>query len=293
MNTYYVSDSILVCPRDHASLATIAEGLQCSLCGESYPVKDGIPVFFVAEDWEERYTNDTDYYASEVPFSLKGDTSYLSFRADGSCGVVLDLGCGDGVYASAVPKTSTAYCVDVTPTGLKRIFKRGMNNLIPVSASGYELPFADGSVDTILYVFVVEHLRKGDDLKMLAEAKRVLRPGSGQMIYVTDTPFFDKYLVKWTNLLLRGKRSRQDHESSTGHINLLTMEQSRELVQAAGLDVVREHPIWMGQRFAFWNLIRHWLARVLPSRVAEDYLTSKYVFVLTSAVDGRGKIKDE
>lgn len=287
------TENILVCPIDHTQLTIVCAGLRCEQCGQSYPVKDGIPIFFVAENWEDRYTNDKDYYASEVPFSLEGDTSYLSFRTDGNYGVVLDLGCGDGVYASAVPKTSTAYCIDVTPTGLKRIFKRGMNNLIPVSASGYELPFADGSVDTILYVFVVEHLRKGDDLKMLAEAKRVLKPGSGQMIYVTDTPFFDKHLVKWTNLLLRGKRSCQDHESSTGHINLLTMGQSRVLVQAAGLDVVSEHPIWMGQRFAFWNAIRHWLARALPSWVAEDYLTSKYAFVLTSAVGNQGKFKDE
>ena len=281
-------ESILVCPKEHAQLTTVTTGLKCKQCGRIYPVKDGIPIFFVAEDWEERYTNDKNYYASEVPFSLEGDTSYLSFRTDGNYGVVLDLGCGDGVYASAVPKTSPAYCLDVTPTGLKRIFKRGMDNLIPVSASGYELPFADGTIDTILYVFVVEHLRKGDDLRMLSEAKRVLKPGTGRMIYVTDTPFFDKHLVKWTNLLLRGKLSQQDHESSTGHINLMTMEQSRKLVSAAGFAIVSEHPIWMGQRFSVWNAVRYCVGRVFPRWFAEDYLTSKYAFVLTAAVSPNG-----
>lgn len=285
--TYNASDSLLVCPSDHSKLIIDDTGLKCSHCEKSYQLKDGIATFFVAEDWEDRYVNDKDYYATELPFSLEGDTSYLSFRADGNFGVVLDLGCGDGVYASAVPKTSTAYCVDVTPTGLKRIFKRGMKNLVPVSASGYELPFVDSSFDTILYVFVVEHLCKGDDLKMLLEAKRVLKPGSGQLIYVTDTPFFDRHLVKWTNLLLRGKRTRQDHESSTGHINLLTMEQSRDLVRAAGFEILSEHPIWMGQRFAFWNAICNWLVNVLPSWIAEDYLTSKYSFVLTCSLHNK------
>ena len=284
---------ILVCPKDLAKLNNRSGYLQCSLCGESYPVIDGIPIFFVAENWEDRYTNDKDYYASEVPFSLEGDTSYLSFRTDVNYGTVLDLGSGDGVYASAVPETSPAYCIDVTPTGLMRILKRGMGNLIPVSASGYELPFLDSTIDTILYVFVVEHLLKGDDLRMLLEARRVLKPCSGQMIYVTDTPFFDKHLVKWTNLLLRGKRWIQDHESSTGHINLLTMSQSRKLVKDAGFDIVSEHPIWMGKRFVFWSTVRRWLSKVLPTWVAEDYLTSKYALVLTSEASQQRKIKDE
>lgn len=269
----------LVCPKDKGALESAGHELVCMQCGAHYPVKGGIPEFYVADNWDQQYLTDKDYYASEVLFSLEGDTSYLEL-CDGQVGVVLDLGAGDGVYASAAPSLAKVYCVDVTPTALSRIFQRGMANLIPVAASGYELPFADNSIDTILFVFVVEHLVSGKDLEMMREARRVLKPGTGRMIFVTDTPFFDRYLVRWTNLLLRGKWTKPDHESSTGHINLMTMAKSRELIHNANFNIIAEYPFWMGERFVLWRLFSSLLKTLLNVSKVEDYLTSKYAFIL-------------
>lgn len=280
--------NFLVCPKDKHQLRHIEDGLKCVECGVKYSIRNGIPIFFVAENWEERYINDTDYYASENPFPFVNDISYLAFRGNNDYGVTLDLGCGDGVYSSVAPAETQVYCVDVTPTGLNRIFKRGLKNLVPVSASGYELPFVRSCIDTILYVFVVEHLCKGQDLLMLQEARRVLKIGTGRMIYVTDTPFFDKYIVRWTNLFLRWKKTTQDHQSSTGHINLMTMNESRSLLRYAGFEIVSEHPIWMGDRFRVWSMIRKLLNIVLPQALSENYLTSKYVFVVSNPVNMMG-----
>lgn len=161
-----------------------------------------------------------------------------------------------------------------------------MDNLVPVLASGFELPFSDSTFDTALYVFVVEHLAPDGDLHMLLELRRVLNDG-GKLIYTTDTPFFDRYMVRWTNLLLRREWIKQDHSSPTGHINLLTMQQSRALVRRAGFHIEAEHPYWMGTRFPLWIRLVTFLRKWLPTQVCEDYLTSKYTLILTKNDQGR------
>jgi len=279
---------ILVCPKDKCALEeSLNDSLCCTECGRIYSIRDGIPDFFSDEEWDDLYVSDGgDHYASEEPFQLVSwDYGYLPLRGDDDYGVVLDLGCGDGVFSSKIPDTSVSYCVDVTESGLRRLQRRKKGSLVPLLASGYELPFEDNTFDTVLYIFVVEHLAPDNDLHMLQEIRRVLKD-DGKLIYTTDTPFFDRYLVKWTNLLLRFKWVPQDHTSPTGHINLITMEQSRQLVQRAGFTIEAEHPYYMGARFKLWMKLVNFFRKRLSKYFCEDYLTSKYTYVLT-------KVKDE
>lgn len=281
---------LLVCPKEKAPLDRMGDSLHCSSCGRIYPIQAGLPVFFSDQEWNELYLADGgDHYAAEEPFQLThGDTGYLALRGDDDYGLILDLGCGDGVFSSKIPGHLRSYCVDVTQAGLRRLQKRGMKNLVPLLASGFELPFADKTFDTALYIFVVEHLAPDGDLRMLQEIRRVLKD-SGKIIYTTDTPFFDRHLVRWTSLLLRQEWLNQDHSSPTGHINLLTMQQSRSLVEMAGLQIEVEHPYWMGSRYAWWMRLVSFLRRRLSPRACEDYLTSKYTFVLSKTGDEVGR----
>ncbi|MDH5525516.1 MAG: methyltransferase domain-containing protein [Desulfobulbaceae bacterium] len=280
---------LLVCPKERSPLNRIGDSLHCNLCGRIYPIQDGVPIFFSDQEWNELYIADGgDHYATEDPFQLAhGDPGYLALRGDDDYGLILDLGCGDGVFSSKVPGNFRSYCVDVTMAGLCRLQKRCMENLVPLLASGFELPFADKTFDTVLYIFVVEHLAPDGDLFMLQEIRRVLKD-DGKVIFTTDTPFFDRHLVRWTSLLLRHEWINQDHYSSTGHINLLTMQQSRSLVKSAGLQIEVEHPYWMGSRFTWWIRLVSFLRNHLSPRVCEDYLTSKYSFILTKAGDEVG-----
>jgi len=279
--------SILVCPKDRSTLKTDGDTLACKTCGTLYPIRSGIPQFYLDPEWEDLYLNDGgQHYATEEPFELApGDLGYLALRGDQNYGTVLDLGCGDGVFSSIISKQHQSYCVDVTETGLRRLQKRQIKNLYPLLASGFELPFPKNTFDTALYVFVVEHLASGDDLRMLLELQRVLKD-SGKLIYTTDTPFFDKHLVRWTNLLFRGKWTKQDHSSETGHINLLTLKQSRALVQRAGFDIHAEHPYWMGSRFPSWMRLVTFFRNWLPREFCENYLTSKYTLILKKSLQG-------
>jgi SAM-dependent methyltransferase len=268
----------LVCPEDKVELILKNNSLFCSYCNSTYPIINGIPIFFQSGNWEREYKEDYDYYATDTPFVI--DCNYLEFRGDKNYGCVMDLGSGDGVYASAAPENTQVLCVDVTPTGLARLQKRNMKNLVPVSASGFNLPLRNNSIDTILFVFVVEHIQTGEDNRMMKEARRVLREETGRLIYITDTPFFDKHIVRWTNLLLRRKWTNQDHASDTGHINLLTMKQSRDLIKKSGYTVVKEMEFIYGERFTPWLLFVKLIKRLVPKEIFEDYLTSKYCFVL-------------
>jgi len=279
---------LLVCPKDGAILEKGDNSLRCSCCDRIYSIRSGIPIFFSDQEWNELYVADGgEHYASEEPFQLApDDRGYLALRGDENYGQVLDLGCGDGVFSSKIPGEYRSYGVDVTETGLRRLQRRRMDNLVPVLASGFELPFSDSTFDTALYVFVVEHLAPDGDLHMLLELRRVLNDG-GKLIYTTDTPFFDRYMVRWTNLLLRREWIKQDHSSPTGHINLLTMQQSRALVRRAGFHIEAEHPYWMGTRFPLWIRLVTFLRKWLPTQVCEDYLTSKYTLILTKNDQGR------
>lgn len=284
MNTPENGFSLLVCPKEKTPLDRVDEILLCRTCGQEYPIQAGLPIFFSDSKWNEAYLTDGDHYAAKEPFQLaSGDDGYLALRGDSNYGVMIDLGCGDGVFSSKLPPHFWSYCVDVTPTGLRRLQKRQMGNLVPLLASGFELPFASNTFDTALYIFVVEHLNPDMDLRMLHEIRRVLKD-RGKVIYTTDTPFFDRHLVRWTSLFLRFKWVKQDHSSSIGHINLLTMQQSRTLVREAGFQIAAEHPYWMGARFKWWIHFVSFLQKLLPTWVCEDYLTSKYTLILTKCL---------
>lgn len=92
---------------------------------------------------------------------------------------VLDVGCGSGYIAhhlSAILGTrvmGTDVADDVeAPIAYQRF-------------DGRALPFPDGALDAVLFCYVLHHAR--DAGALLAEARRVLKPG-GRLIVYEDTP---------------------------------------------------------------------------------------------------------
>ena len=68
--------------------------------------------------------------------------------------------------------------MDVSFTRVKRAVEKSRALLC---ADGYHLPFADGSFEVVLLIAVLEHT--SEPWRILAEARRVLRPG-GRVIMV-------------------------------------------------------------------------------------------------------------
>lgn len=104
--------------------------------------------------------------------------------------LILDAGCGDGVYCEWLSGEGENFVVGVDISGRilsiarRNIASRGNLARVPLVASNVEqLPFAKDTFDGALCTQVIEHLL--DDRAGLHELYRVLRPG-GQLVISTD-----------------------------------------------------------------------------------------------------------
>jgi SAM-dependent methyltransferase len=103
-------------------------------------------------------------------------------------GRVADIGCGPGVFTQYLCRhASQVYAADIDQRSLLRTFSRHASeaNLAPIVTRVNELPFANSSLDTVLFLEVLEHL--DDDLGALREINRVLVP-SGRLIISVPVP---------------------------------------------------------------------------------------------------------
>ena len=136
-------------------------------------------------------------------------------------GDVLDLASGDGVLAELLaPRARTIVCLDVS----ERVAEAGRRRLRPFRNVSFEvgdmhdLPFADGSFDTVLLMHALTYTREPQ--RIFGEASRVLRAG-GKLLAVT--------------------LQRHQHAKAVepyNHLNLgFTTQQLEKLARGAGLSV--------------------------------------------------------
>jgi SAM-dependent methyltransferase len=107
-----------------------------------------------------------------------GETGGLDF---------LDLGCGTGATLTALaPRFRRGVGMDLS-TGMLRQAGPGPGNAALVRGDVSRLPFADGSFDLVFSVTLLHHLEDGALAAVMAEAKRVLRPG-GLTVHFDHNP---------------------------------------------------------------------------------------------------------
>lgn len=88
-------------------------------------------------------------------------------------GRVLDLGCGKGRFARRLEDAG----FDVVGLDLSAAMLAAAEGLPRVRGSARRLPFGDGCFDGIVAIEIVEHLHPTSIRAVLAEMRRVLRPG--------------------------------------------------------------------------------------------------------------------
>ena len=134
---------------------------------------------------------DYDYRAHDSPIPLQRYWQRSRFRyirelIDGQ-GSVLDVGCGSSHIIGVLPEGSVALDVLMNKLRFARRFP-----IRRVQASGFALPFADGSFPCVLCSQVIEHVPMVP--AMIDELCRVLEPG-GRL--VLGTPDYDRWEWVW------------------------------------------------------------------------------------------------
>ncbi|MDB4964867.1 MAG: methyltransferase-like protein [Myxococcales bacterium] len=113
---------------------------------------------------------------------------------------ILDIGCGDGVFASVLFAEPIDLGIDPDPKELARAQQLGgYHELLEVR--GDAIPRPDGSFKTIFSNSVLEHIE--DVEPVLREAKRLLAPG-GTFYATVPSHLFDHYNLPYQALSTAG-----------------------------------------------------------------------------------------
>lgn len=111
--------------------------------------------------------------------------------------IILDVGCGDGALSYLLSRQTGAFVIgiDFSIEAIKfaKQKTRDINNIDFLTASAYQLPFKNNSIDYVISSDVIEHLQKPE--KMLAEIKRVFNE-KGKVIITTPLRFTEVPLDK-------------------------------------------------------------------------------------------------
>jgi len=191
---------------------------------------------------------------------------------------VLDVGCGDGHFASvAFPLPLTAG-IDPGSAVLNEARDRGAYHLL-AQALGDGLPFPDGHFATVISNSVLEHIPGVD--AVLAEIARVLRPG-GRFIFCVPGGHFTQLLL-FTQVFrrLRLERLAAAYERYfnriSRHHHCDGPEIWRERLQAGGLQL-DTHFTYFSARATHALDLGHYLG--VPSLVAKK-LSGRWILAPT------------
>lgn len=97
---------------------------------------------------------------------------------------ILDVGCGTGTMLAELSRLGTVRGTEAEQAAVDHCQRRGFGEV--ALASGPPLPYPDASFDLVTILDVLEHL--DDDAAMVAEIRRLLRPGAAMIATVPAYP---------------------------------------------------------------------------------------------------------
>ena len=204
-------------------------------------------------------------------------------------GPVLDLGCGDGHFASMTFESPLSVGIDPWWRPLKKAVRTGAYRL-PVQGLGDAMPFPDNHFGTIISNSVLEHI--ADVQPVLNETSRVLKPG-GRLVITFPSDNFTAKLggalwLERAGLAGLADRYRKGFNFIARHAHTDSPERWQDRLEEAGFVVeqwlsyfsVRAlHALEFGHLYGFPSFVCHLLTRrwiIAPWR-ASLYYTERWL----------------
>jgi SAM-dependent methyltransferase len=155
---------------------------------------------------------------------------------------VLDIGCGDGLFASMLfdDKIDEGLDYDVKETARATTAGRYIH---VTTGSATSMPFPDASFATLFSNSVLEHIPGIE--QVMSEAFRVLRPG-GVFHFTVPTPRFEEQSLPHRLLSAMGLKGAAEcfgkaYNSFWRHYNVHNLEGWCSLARAAGFEIQEAH----------------------------------------------------
>src|SRR3954452_13936037 len=167
--------------------------------------------YFDYEDWHWRF-------AGRRRIILNFLDRYLGPPSQTRGRRILDVGCGTGSTLGALERYGTAEGVDPDPEAVRFCLERGLERVR--QGTPPPLLFRDDAFDLVTALDVLEHV--DDDVALLREIRRVIRPGGAALLTVPAYEF------------LWGAQDEISH-----HRRRYTARVLRERMEGAGLAVHR------------------------------------------------------
>ena len=184
---------------------------------------------------------------------------------------ILDIGCSAGGLGGALKRRQGA---TVTGIELDEDYARDAEDVLDTVLQGdVEQVLAEragelGSFDLVIAADVLEHLI--DPWTALRRAAELLEPGGSAIVSLPNM----RYLAVFWQLAVRGRWPR--HAAGlfdATHLRWFTLTDARDLLEQAGLDVVRVEPIYWVEGWALR------LFRLLARTPLAPFLAGQWVLV--------------
>jgi len=107
---------------------------------------------------------------------------------------ILDVGCGPGNISQALgmlPNMPTVVPIDISTKRITEV--RKSQNISPVAANAYEIPFKSNSFDFVFSRFLIEYMKNPN--RMISEMYRVCKKDGRLFIQDLDGQFLNHYPV--------------------------------------------------------------------------------------------------
>lgn len=155
---------------------------------------------------------------------------------------VLDIGCGDGLFAKVLFAEKIDTGVDPNRRELERARQLGAYDEL-IQCTGDAIPKPDGFYNTIFSNSALEHIRELEPV--FREVHRLLAPG-GLFYFTVPSQFFDQYTVVNQLLMALGlsrlaARYRQFYNSFWKQYHYYSLEGWEALARQSGFEMVESY----------------------------------------------------